>query len=162
MNTRAITLSVVLFGLLIAGMFVFAYLGRTELQAPEEQPQDGTTPPATSTIPGFVERIDAKHFFINGEHTFAGTIELPTPCHLLQVDASVLESYPEQVVLDFTVLNNAEMCPQVITPQRFKVSVSASKQAVVSARWAGQPIELNLIPAAAGETPDDFELFIKG
>jgi hypothetical protein len=162
MNSRAIILAVVVFGLIVIGMFTFAYLERSSQYQNRESENDAASAPATTTDSIGELRIDAKHFVAAGTHTFAGTLEMPTPCHLLQVEASVLESFPEQIVLDFTVLNNAEMCPQVITPQRFKVSASASEQAVVSARFMGQPVDLNLIPAAAGETPDDFELFIKG
>ena len=65
-------------------------------------------------------------------------------------------------MVDFDVINNADMCAQVITDQRFSVSFDASEEARISAKLEGRQVELNLIPAAEGETPDDFELFIKG
>ena len=74
----------------------------------------------------------------------------------------IAESFPEQVTVDFKVINNAEACTQVITPQRFKVEFDASENASMRARLNGRNIELNLIPAAEGETPDEFEIFIKG
>ncbi|MCA9362393.1 hypothetical protein KC906_03375, partial [Candidatus Kaiserbacteria bacterium] len=70
--------------------------------------------------------------------------------------------FPEQVVVDFSVINNAESCAQVVTAQRFMVDFQASSEASISARFMGRDIDLNLIPAAEGETPEEFELFIKG
>lgn len=160
MNQRSIVLFVVLFVVIVAGMFTFAYLKRSEQVAPPTTPAP-VVDAASSTVP-YVTRVDAKHYFVNGVHTFAGIIDMPTPCHLLEAATKVLESNPEQVVIDFTVINNAEVCAQVITPQRFKVEATASREAVIRATWEGVQIELNLIPAAPGESPEDFELFIKG
>ena len=149
---------IALFILIVAGMFGFAYLKKAEVQEPivQENPQgQGEVKYASIT------RIDAKHFFVDGVHTIAGEIPMPTPCDLLEVDAMVMESFPEQVALNFNVINNAEFCAQVVTPQRFKVSASASDQATFRATFMGREVELNLVPAAEGETPEDFELFIK-
>ena len=148
-----------LFALIVAGMFIFAYLKKQEVSAPA--PVASSTP--TVVVPyADITRIDAKHYFINGVHTFVGEIPFPTPCDLLESTAVVMESYPEQIRLDFTVINNAEMCAQVVTAQRFLVTATASEQATTTATFMGRPVELNLVPAAPGEKPEDFELFIKG
>jgi len=148
-----------LFALIVAGMFIFAYLKKQEVSAPA--PVASSTP--TAVVPyADITRIDAKHYFINGVHTFVGEIPFPTPCDLLESTAVVMESYPEQIRLDFTVINNAEMCAQVVTAQRFLVTATASEQATTTATFMGRPVELNLVPAAPGEKPEDFELFIKG
>jgi hypothetical protein len=161
MSRRSIILFIVLFILVIAGMFFFAYLERTE-QTPTIQVVPAPSEPVVATSTPYQTRVDAKHYYNNGVHTFAGIIDMPTPCHLLEASTRVLESMPEQVILDFKVVNNAELCIQVITPQRFKVEAVASSEASITATWNGVPIELNLIPAAPGETPESFELFIKG
>ena len=160
MDKRTILLVVSFFLLIVVGMFVFAYLKRAEMvqapvvEAPVEE-EGGLYPNVT--------RIDAKHFFIDGVHTFAGELVLPTPCDLLEVDTVVRESFPEQIVLDFNVINNSDMCAQVMTTQRFMTQpITASAEATVTATFMGRQIELNLIPAAEGETPEEFELFIKG
>jgi hypothetical protein len=160
MDKRTLILVLSLFSFIVVGMFVFAYLKRAELaQLPV------VTPPVDEEIelyPG-ITRIDAKHYIIDGVHTFAGEVVMPTPCDLLEVDAIVRESYPEQITLDFNVINNSEMCAQVLTNQRFMTSASAtSREATVTATFMGRPVELNLIPAAEGELPEEFELFIKG
>ena len=109
-----------------------------------------------------ITQIDAKHYYIDGKHTIVGEVNMPTPCDLLEANAVVMESFPEQVRIDFTVINNAETCAQVVTAQRFKVEAIAGTDATFTATFMGRDIILNLIPAAKGETPDEFELFIKG
>ena len=109
-----------------------------------------------------ITRIDAKHFFVNGVHTLAGVIPFPTPCDLLEVTAQVAKSLPEQVSVNFSVINTAKTCEQAITMQRFKVTAQASEGAQFTAFFMGRPVELNLIPAEKDETPESFELFSKG
>ncbi|OIP78424.1 MAG: hypothetical protein AUK16_00195 [Parcubacteria group bacterium CG2_30_44_11] len=159
MSQRAIVISIVIFGLIVAGMFTFAYLKKQEMK----ETVVPTTPVPTEEVAyASVTRIDAKHFFIDGVHTLVGEIPMPTPCDLLESSARVAESFPEQIMINFSVINNADFCAQVVTAQRFKVSATASPEATFSAQFMGRPVELNLIPAGAGETPDAFELFIKG
>jgi hypothetical protein len=159
MSQRAIILTVVLFVIIIVGMFGFAYMKKQEVEQPVNQVNEELKEEVKYAS---VTRIDAKHFYIDGVHTLVGEIPMPTPCDLLNTDVLVAESYPEQVRIDFTVINNAETCAQVVTPARFKVEATASSTAEFSAYFQGRPVELNLIPAAEGETPDDFEVFIKG
>lgn len=162
MNQKTVTLVVIVFVLIVVGMFGFAYLRSGEIDEREQQAGEQNAPEALDERYDYIERVTAKHFYIDGVHTLAGEVEMPTPCDLLEADAAVAESMPEQVAVDFSVINNAEFCAQVITPQRFKVSASASPEATFTAEFMGRPVELNLVPAAEGETPDDFEIFFKG
>lgn len=160
MNPKIIISLVLLFVLIIIGMFTFSFLKKHDLATTPE-------PVATSTDTNVgpyatITRVDAKHFFQDGLHTLVGEITLPTPCDLLEATASVAESMPEQVTIDFNIINNADNCTQVLTTQRFKVEVTASSEAKFTARLMGRPIELNLVPPTPGETPEEFELFIKG
>lgn len=159
MENRNAIAAIVIFALIIIGMFVFAYLKRSELSEPTVVKQPATVEPGPYDA---ITRIDAKHFYIDGVHTITGEILMPTACDLLNWDTTIAESMPEQVTVRFDVINTAETCAQVMTPQRFKVSWSASENASISATLEGRPVELNLIPAAEGESPEDFELFIKG
>ncbi len=159
MQNKSAIAAVVVFGLIIIGMFVFAYLKKAEIT------EVVVTPPVVDTVPGpydTITRIDAKHFFIDGVHTLVGEILMPTPCDLLNWDSLVAESMPEQVTVNFDVINTADTCAQTVTPQRFKVTFSASENATMRATLEGRAVELNLIPPGAGESPEDFELFIKG
>ncbi|MCB9810202.1 hypothetical protein H6781_01220 [Candidatus Nomurabacteria bacterium] len=159
MSQKSIILTVVLFALLIVGMFIYAHLKSSELEVVTVTPSQEEEAPVLYPD---ITRVDAKHFNIDGKHTFVGEIVFPSPCDLLETDAIVMESYPEQVILDFSVINNSDSCVEIPTAQRFKIDVVASENASFKARFMGRDIELNLIPAAEGEFPDDFEIFIKG
>lgn len=160
MNQKIIIVCIALFILIVVGMFAFAYIRKNEISETvtetKVQVDEGEVKYPSIT------RITAKHYYINGVHTLAGEIPLPTPCDLLEVTSAVKESAPEQVGLIFTVINNAEVCAEQITNQRFKVSAEAGQDATFSAIFMGRQVELNLVPAGEGETPDDFELYIKG
>ncbi|MFT5850005.1 MAG: hypothetical protein ACI9H6_000834 [Patiriisocius sp.] len=159
MNRKAIIIAIVLFVLIVAGMFTFAFLKKNEMI---EEVQQQTEEPKTEVKYAAITRVDATHFYADGVHTLVGEILMPTPCDLLEAEVMVAESLPEQIFVDFSVLNTADFCAQTITPQRFKVTAPASEEATFTAKFMGRAVELNLIPAGSGETPDDFELFIKG
>lgn len=159
MNRNLIIWLVVLFVVIVGGMFAYAYFASQDVAnqpALEEQMEEETTPY------DHITRVDAKHFFIDGTHSVVGEVVMPTPCDLLEADATVAESMPEQVTINFNVINTAETCAQVETSQRFRVDFEASENAEIDAQFMGRNLELNLVPPAEGETPDDFELFIKG
>lgn len=156
MQTRTIILCTALFCALVAGMFIFTYL--TQREAPITVSRVATTTISTSAL----APINATHYYVDGVHTFVGQIDMPTPCDLLQAQAVVQETMPEQVQLNFTTINNDPGCSNVVTAQRFKVEARATKDAIISATLRGVPVELNLTPAPRGELPEQFELFIKG
>lgn len=158
MSQRAIIMSIILFAAIVIGMFTFALMKKQEITEPTGQEATSTPEVAYAAI----TRIDAKHFYIDGVHTFVGEVTMPTPCDLLEATSTVAESMPEQVTIGFSVVNNAEFCAQAMTAARFKVSATASSEAVFRATFMGREVELNLVPALPGETPEDFELFIKG
>ncbi|MCR4283913.1 MAG: hypothetical protein NUV64_01155 [Parcubacteria group bacterium] len=131
--------------------------GRTANVVEEPLPQAETPLKAPEKI------ITAKHQFKDGTHTIVGEIDMPTPCHLLDWDVIIAESFPEQVTINFnSIYESRDVCAQVVTPQRFKVTFEASENAVISATLDGKKIILNLIEALKGEDLDSFELFIKG
>jgi hypothetical protein len=158
MKNHGIVAAIIIFACIIAGMFVFAFLKKSELkEVPIVQ-----TPPVVTTPYDNITRIEAKHYFIDGTHTIAGEMLMPTACDLINWEPIIRESMPEQVTISFTVINNAESCAQVITPARFLVPFTASADAQIDATLNGRVVELNLIPATEGEKPEDFELYIKG
>lgn len=159
MSNKTIVFGVIGFLVIVASLFAFTSFQKNKVT---EQVPNMATSTAADSIRYGITRIEAKHFFINGEHTIVGELSLPTPCDLLTTDALVAESYPEQVTFAFSIVNTTQDCEAKQTSQRFKISASASKQANLSATFLGQPVELNLIEASAGETPEEFELFIKG
>ena len=159
MTNKTIIAGVIAFCLIVAGLFTFTYVQKNKVE--QQVPVVATSTTPTMNTYG-ITRIDGKHFFINGVHTIVGELSMPTPCDLLTGESLVAESYPEQVTFAFSVVNTTENCIQTQTVQRFKVSAQASKEAALRATFFGQPVELNLVEAVQGETPEDFELFIKG
>lgn len=164
MKRRTITALSITFLIIIIGMFGYAYL---QQDATSTMPGDvaTTTPDTDTTGPtayDYIDRIDATHYFIDDTHTLVGQVSMPTPCDLVETDVQVQESYPETIQIDFSVINNADMCAQVMTEQRFMVEVDASPDATFTAELEGRPVELNLIPAPEGETPEEYELYQKG
>lgn len=160
MENKNIMIAVGILVLIVVGMFVFAYIKKSELA--EEQTTVTPVVDQRDVPYADITRVDAKHFFINGEHTLVGEILMPTQCDLLSWSTQVAESMPEQVTVAFDIVNHSEVCTQVITPQRFKVEFSASENASIRATLEARHVDLNLVPALSGESPDDFELFIKG
>ncbi len=154
---------IVILALLILGTTYVAFAPDSWKFWDSQAPSTTDTTGQIQTDPSLPsERITAKHQFTNGTHIVAGDVNLPTACYILATNALVKESYPEQVVLQFSANTNAEACAQVVTTERFKINFSASKDATITATWNGKPIELNLIPAGANEDLNNFELFIKG
>lgn len=141
MSQKSIILIVTLFALIVAGMFLYAHLKQSEMAiAPTPaQPTDTSSTEPVSPYAN-IERVTATHYFIDGTHTLVGEVNLPTPCDLLVTEAVVMESLPEQVRIDFSVINNADTCAQVVTAQRFMVSVEASEGATFEATFNGRPV----------------------
>jgi len=161
MEQKHILLSGGILILIVVGMFVFTFIKKQEISN-----TDHTLPPiAEEQRPSkyeYISEITAKHFYTDGTHTLIGEIDMPTPCDLLESEVLILESYPEQVIIDFHVVNHNDMCTQVITPQRFQERISVSENATFQARFEGEEVEFNLIPPIEGESLDDFELYIEG
>lgn len=106
--------------------------------------------------------VTAKHAYQNDQHVIAGEIPLPTPCHILET-ASTVSSDKKHVFIAFTSsIKTGEMCAEKITPARFKVTVKAAKNSVITATLNGKDVTLNLIEAGPNENLDNFELYIKG
>jgi len=157
MNQRALVLAGLLFFVIIAAMFGYAYFKKTELATPvdvfiEEEVKEN--PSVT---------VNGIHFIKDGEHTIVAEVLMPTPCDLIQSDAVVRESMPEQVTIALRTINNTETCARVVTPQRFKVTFAASPNAKLSGTLDGKPVILNLRPADPSENPEEIEeFFLKG
>lgn len=163
--SKAVRYAVAIIALIViaaGGWYGFKYWQEMKAGTATETPDTQDTDEFTIT------RLDAKHFYTasEGVHTVAGEVVMPSPCDLLTWNAAILDDGP-RAVLAFDVINNADDedaagCPQTPTPQRFKIGFAAPQDIEIQAMFKGKPIELNLVPAAEGENPADFELFIKG
>lgn len=95
------------------------------------KPAPGEEPIAAMTIP-------ATKSYQNGTYTVSGVLSLPTPCHELKTETRILESYPEQVVIEFTVVDSGGICVQVIDERPWTVQVKVSSEATFRAIVNGQ------------------------
>jgi hypothetical protein len=161
MNHKGIITAIVIFGLIIVGMFVFAFLKNSEIEEMKPVVIETPTPQKPSPYDS-ITYVDGKHFFDKGRHSVLGEILVPTPCDLLNWETVVEESMPEKVRIDFSIVNNTESCAQTVTPQRFYVDIFAGEKAVMSATINGREVNLNLVEALPGETPERYEFSPKG
>ena len=122
--------------------------------APAEEPKDIVVTPKTV--------ITAKHAYQGGAHIVAGEIPLPSPCHILEANGTASADKKQVFIELLSSVKTGELCAQVITPARYKVTVKADKSAKISATLNGQEVTLNLIEAGPNENLDNFELYIKG
>lgn len=95
------------------------------------KPAPGNEPVATLSIP-------ATKSYQNGVYTLSGTLSLPTPCHELKTDTRIAESYPEQVTIEFTVVDTGAICVQVIDERPWSVQARVSSEATFRAVVNGQ------------------------
>lgn len=133
--------------------------------------QKQTELPADKGILGDMRTIHVDHYFENGTHTYKGVLTVPTPCHEILSQVTVMESYPEQVTIDLKEQGASNFCAQVITQTPFEVSFQASKDARISLKLNGTPTLLkvtektnskNITPPATTTTtqiPDDVFLY---
>lgn len=145
-----LVVAVLVFGITL----YFSYFGGEEIPALPEEEVIGFTP----------DIVNVRHQFKDGAHTFVGEIDMPTPCDLLNADGVVTIREPERDLLElqFTVVNEADVCAQVITPARFKVTVGAGEDAEISATWNSAFVRLNIIEVGPEEDIDSFEVYFKG
>jgi|AntRauTorckE6833_2_1112554.scaffolds.fasta_scaffold00843_13 hypothetical protein len=154
-----IGLGVVVIAIVVGGVFL-----TTNNKAQNPSDVGGVS---TSTESSFVPNlITAAHQYNSeeGVHIIAGEAEIPTPCHLLTTDVTIAESMPEQVTINFAsqVEDPDQVCAQVISTQRFKVTFEASESASIKATYNGQGVELNLQEVGPGENLEEFEVYTKG
>src|SRR3990167_10979158 len=91
-----------------------------------------------STISSYQVPVKSKVTFQksyeNNLLEYKGTVEVPTPCHEIRQETKIMESYPEQVRIDLSVVDPAPgiICVQQITQKEFSGEVKVSESATVS------------------------------
>jgi hypothetical protein len=97
-------------------------LGGVNVVVPAEQTHNDEAPAFALT-----------HRFEDGTHVWTGTIDVPTPCAVLETGALVAESYPEQVTLTFNVVEQASApCVQMVSVRSFEIRAGASAEATLT------------------------------
>ena len=127
-----------------------------------DTPTDQT---AVDQLPGsdeYVQTINVKHQFKNGVHTFAGEIDLPTPCHTLAYNVVKDSTNTKAFNLVFSATAGISPCAQVITAKAFKLAFEGPIDATFLATLNGGKLRLNIFEVKAGEDLDSFNIYIKG
>ncbi|OGZ17394.1 MAG: hypothetical protein A2494_04205 [Candidatus Lloydbacteria bacterium RIFOXYC12_FULL_46_25] len=164
--------TIIIAGILITSIafILFVALSKTTIDTNESDVENVSTTEWANTPAEFSSTspisskivVTAKHAYRNGAHIIAGEIPLPSPCHILESTGSASADKTHVFVELAASVKTGEMCAQVITPARFKVSVKANKNATISGTLDGKEIVLNLIEAGPDENLDNFDLYIKG
>jgi hypothetical protein len=161
MNYRLNPVGIAIVGILVVlaiGLFAYSLLsGRSDEEVVEE-------PTDTAAQDEPREVVTAMHDFADGVHTVAGELDVPTPCHVLNSEAVFVNGDPNAVEVRLTTATeeDSEMCAQVVTAARYKVSFEAPENATITASLNGVPVQFSLVEVPEGEDLADFELFIKG
>lgn len=133
---------ILIFLALLGGLYLVFFLMADRLVAPTilDNPALNGTDPLT----GGAQTISVTRSYANGTHTLRGVIALPTPCHTLSQEVRIMESYPEQVVIDFISEDSGAICVQVIDERPFEVTFQASDAVTIRATLNGKPLVLSV------------------
>lgn len=80
------------------------------------------------------EKISLKTSFKNGKLEYSGSVQLPSPCHKLDIQTTVAESYPEQVTINLEIIDPdpGMLCASVIEEKEFSGELDVSANASIS------------------------------
>lgn len=87
-------------------------------------------------------KVTFKKSFDGNSLKYEGTVEVPTPCHEINQEVKVMESYPEQVRIDLSIVNPSadKVCAQQLTKKEFSGEVKVSESAADSVFLNGQKV----------------------
>lgn len=102
--------------------------------------------------------IDLKHQYKDGKHIFAGTIEVPTPCHQVSLNVT-----PGDVAeLNFEVKDSGGVCAQVITDANFYAEFEGPENQLFIGKLNREPVNLNQFEVEADVDINTVDIFLKG
>ncbi len=108
------------------------------------------------------EKVEIKEQYKDSMYTFAGTIDLPTPCHSLVTKTNKVSDIKYQIIVDTVKPKEGVFCAQVITPKSYKVSFDAPKDIEVVVIIDGVEHQTNRFIVPSNEDIELFKLEIKG
>lgn len=142
----------VVFGIVLFGYSAYSKDGRFSFEKyKKEKIQEENNQPVKN-----VGNLAMAHFYSDGEHTYLGHIETPTPCYNLSSQVFVEQSKPEQVTMSFVTVNTAEACIQIISQQVFTFAFSADEEIVVSAILNNKLLNLKITEVSSLEALQSF------
>lgn len=155
-KTTAIIIAIIIIILIGVGFYYSSKKRGTQAPTTEEQIQlnEGGTGKYEITS------INAKHQYKNGKHIYTGVINLPSPCHTVEVKAVPMGG--NKYTLEFTTKTTDEACAQVITQKTWRVEFAAPKNITVDATLDGRNITINVFEVKEGQDIDTVEFNEKG
>ncbi len=118
--------------------------------------------PSQETEEVVMPTLDIKEQYDKGSYTYAGTIQVPTPCHTIGARAMSVGDNVYAINITVAAPATGVMCAQVITDKEYKVTFAAPMDAMVKAYINGVEYKINPFVVPAGQNIDDFDISIKG
>ena len=137
-NTRVLIGLLLVLIVLFVGYVLVTQTQDTSDNGDQDDTQHSELPPSVSAeIIG-----DITYTIEDSQHEIGMTVQLPTPCHVVNQDVEIMESAPEQVRIALTVPADDGVCIQVIDEREVTIAFEASAEAQVSAILHGEEITL--------------------
>ena len=76
---------------------------------------------------GDVQILDVEVDYENGILSYSGVVQKPTPCHVLEIEETILTN-PTRIRVDISIEETDEICIQVITPEEISGSLEISEE----------------------------------
>lgn len=158
MNKKAIIIAVVLFALIVAGMFVASYILRQKAESVDVQPTIITEEVVAPL------RINGVHTYIDGKHTVLAEVETNSTCSLVETKANVAKGTPDSAVIGIHIVTSTDTtCEYKPIMRRFLISFEAGKDAHITAQVDGKDAILNLVEQDSAKKLDiNDDFFFKG
>lgn len=141
---QTIILLVLLLVLLLIGLGFYA-LNPAPIEEPDTDVGDDTRDDT--------QAMQVTHSYVDGTHTYGFSITKPTPCHSVEYNAVIMESFPEQFAIDFRIVSPAPevVCAQVIAVEDVSVEISGSENATLNRiSIDGENISFELVEESSG------------
>jgi hypothetical protein len=152
MNKTSLSLIALIVVLLGIGIF----LGRNDAQTSDEKNSGENS---AFDQDGERRKFNLQHSYEDGTHTFAGIINVPTPCHTVEVSST---EDKDGVMVDVAIESSEEGCAQVVTSQSFIYSVIGNEKVNPLGVVSGEVVEINLFPKNTVEEIDLSQFETKG
>lgn len=86
--------------------------------------------------------FDMEFYYQQGAYFYQGVLQVPSPCYNVDVVYSVLDTQPEQVVIDISTIITGGNCAQELTTKIFNGFIPVDKGARFSLRIDGRQAAL--------------------
>ena len=89
------------------------------------------------------KKVSLKTSFKNGKLEYSGSVQLPSPCHKLDIQTTIAESYPEQVYISLKIIDPDPnmLCASVIEEKEFSGQLQVSANASISVSLNGEKVK---------------------